>query len=59
MISLSFMLYSNKKNIKTINYITGQLVPVTINLLDIQKNIRSIELHYYSASLSKDYAQLA
>ncbi len=58
MISLSFMLYSSKKNIKTINYITRQLVPVTINLLDIQKNIKSIELHYYSASLSKDYAQL-
>ncbi len=58
MIALSFMLYTNKRNLNTINYITGQLVPVTINLLDIQKNIKAIELLYYSASLSLDYAQL-
>ncbi len=54
MIALSFMLYTNKRNLKTINYITGQLVPVTINLLDIQKNIKEIELLFYSASLSKE-----
>ena len=53
-ISLSFMLYTNKRNLKTINYITEQLVPVTVNLLEIQKEIQGIELNYYSAALSKD-----
>ena len=54
MISLSFMLYTNKRNLKTINYITKQLVPVTINLLEIQKEIKEIELLFYSTSLSED-----
>jgi len=54
MISLSFMLYTSRKNLKTINYITDQLVPVTINLLDIQKEIKEMELLFYSSSLSKE-----
>ena len=54
MISLSFMLYTNKRNLNTINYTTGQLVPVTISLLEIQKDIKEIELLFYSTSLSED-----
>ncbi len=54
MIALSFMLYTNKRNLKTINYITGQLVPVTIELLEIQKDIKEIELLFYSSSLTKE-----
>ncbi len=54
MISLSFMLYTNKRNIRTIDYITEKLVPVTINLMDIQKDIKEIELLFYSASLSHE-----
>ena len=57
-ISLSFMLYTNKRNLKTINYITEQLVPVTVDLLEIQKDIKEIELHFYGASISEDSSNL-
>ena len=53
-ISLSFMVYSSRRNLKTTNYITEQLVPVTIDLLDIQKGIKEIELLFYASSLSKE-----
>ncbi len=54
LVSLSFMIYSSRKNLNTINYITNKLVPVTIDLLDIQKDIKEIELLFYSASLSHE-----
>ena len=44
MLSLSFMVYTSRKNLNTTNYITGQLVPITINLLDIQKGIKVVPL---------------
>ncbi len=53
-ISLIFMVYSSRRNLNTTNYITEQLVPVTIDLLDIQKGIKEIELLFYASSLSKD-----
>jgi methyl-accepting chemotaxis protein len=58
MISLSFTLYSSRKNLNTTNYITEQLVPVTINLLDIQKGIKEIELLFYGSSLSQEMEML-
>ncbi len=58
MVSLSFMIYTSRKNLNTTNYITGQLVPITITLLDIQKGIKEIELLFYASSLSKDMEPL-
>ena len=51
MTALSFMLYTSRKNIKTINYITNNLVPITVELLEIQKNTKEIELLFYSSSI--------
>ena len=51
MTALAFMLYTSRKNIKTINYITNKLVPITIDLLEIQKNTKEIELLFYSSSI--------
>ncbi len=51
MVALSFMLYTSRRNIRTINYITNNLVPITIDLLEIQKNTKEIELLFYSSSI--------
>ena len=58
LISLSFMIYSSRRNLNTINYITEKLVPVTIDLLEIQKGIKEVELLFYSTSLAHDAKKL-
>ena len=58
LISLSFMIYSSRRNLNTINFITEKLVPVTIDLLEIQKGIKEVELLFYSTSLAHDAKKL-
>jgi len=58
-IALGFMLYSSDRNTKTVNYVTEQLVPVTVELLDLRNQIKELEMLFYDASLAKDNKSIA
>ncbi|MDX9800678.1 MAG: methyl-accepting chemotaxis protein [Spirochaetia bacterium] len=58
-IALGFMFYSSDRNTKTVSYVTGELVPVTVELLDLRNQIKELEMLFYNAALLKDNNSLS
>ena len=58
-LALGFMMYSSKRNTDAMQYITSELMPVTVQLLDLRNQIKEIELLFYNASLAKDTNSLS
>ncbi len=58
-IALGFMLYSSRKNTIMMHYVTTELVPVTVELLDLRNQIKELEMLFYNASLAKDSNSLS
>ncbi len=53
-IAIGFMFYSSSRNRNSMQYVTQELMPITVQLFDISNNIKDIETLFYTASLTKE-----